>query len=159
MKTINIILGPPLTGKSNFIQKYFSDSSKYFHLDYSKTFLALFNSYEDENVDKKCQVRNKMTEDLFEFFYFGKHEIVFEYCTGFEESDKELYDLIDLIHSINIAVKVKHIDCSIEVALRRTELVRFDASYYASYYLNEEIIAILPGFLDAMVLNDELDLN
>ena len=159
MKTINIITGSPLTGKSNFIQTFFSDSSKYFHLDYSKTFLELFNSYEDENDDKICQVRNKITGDLLEYFYFGNHEIVFEYCTGFEESDKELYDLIKLIGSMNIAVKVKHIDCDVEEALKRGELVKSDASYYSSYHLNEEIVAILPEFLDTMVLNDELGLS
>lgn len=159
MKTINIILGAPLTGKSEWIQTNYADASKYFHLDYAKTFLALFNSYDDENLDKVCEVRNKMREDLVEYFYFGKHEIVFEYCTGFEESDKELFDLIELIHSMDIKVKVIQLDCSVEEALRRGELVKYYASYYSSYHLNEEIIAILRGFLDTMVLNDELDLN
>ncbi len=150
-KEIHLILGPPLTGKTTFIKENYNDQDKFYVINYADKFFELFSSYDDiEDSNKLTDAYNEIALELADNFRFDNKILVIEYCTGFEEGDKDLNNLIKQMKSINVEVKVKQISLELEESKKLQELAKQDPSYFSSYHLNEHHYLLLNHFFSDM---------
>lgn len=152
-RKLHIVIGAPLTGKTKYIHDNFSNSNLSYTLDYATTYLNLNDSFENETDDSIAEVMTKMSEDLFEEVFLDEKDMVFEFCTGFEESDKDLQRLIELAKEVGFEVHVVQLSCELDEAKRRQEEVKEDPSYYSSYHLNNVVTTILNNFFEDVRAN------
>ena len=150
-KEVYLILGAPLTGKTTFIKENYNDQDKFYVINYADKFFQLFNSYDDiKDSNKLTDAYNEIALELADNFRFDNKILVIEYCTGFEEGNKNLNNLIKQMKSINIEVRVKQISLELEESKKLQELAKQDHSYFSSYHLNEHHYHLLNHFFNDM---------
>ena len=97
-KKVYAVVGAPLTGKTTYIKKHFGNTSKYYWADMIVSSRKLFGDVLIEDDDKLSEIYNDVNQGCVDNFFLGNKDIVFEYCTGFEETDEMLLELIDQIN-------------------------------------------------------------
>ncbi len=159
-KEIHIIIGAPLTGKTSYIKKNYQDKEKFYVINYADKFLELFGEFEEEeDTDKVCDVYNTIAPELADDFQFGDKTLVIEYCTGFEEADKDLAILINKMKKLNCKIKIKDIKKGLEASKKLQEAAKQDPTYFSSYHLNDYHFTVLTNFFDDMKMTENLGLD
>ena len=142
------VVGAPLTGKTTYIKKNFDDASKYYWVDIIESSKKVFGEIVIEDDGKLADIYNDVNQGLAEHFVLGNKDIVFEYCTGFEETDDMLLELIDQIKSLDVDFELFQLDCDLEEAEKRNEQVRSEPDYYSSYFTGIDTQVVLAGFFE-----------
>ena len=101
-KKVYAVVGAPLTGKTTYIKKHFGNTSKYYWADMIVSSRKLFGEVLIEDDDKLTEIYNDVNQGCVDNFFLGNKGIVFEYCTGFEETDEMLLELIDQIKALDV---------------------------------------------------------
>ncbi len=155
-KKVYAVVGAPLTGKTTYIKDNFSDTTKYYWADIINASKKVFKEILLEDEEKLSDIYSDVNQGLVDNFLLGNKAIVFEYCTGFEETDNMLLELIDQIKSCGIDFELIQLECELEEAEKRNEKVRSEPNYYSSYFTGIDIQVVLAGFFEdyAGVKND-----
>jgi len=140
-KKVYAVVGAPLTGKTTYIKKNFSDSSKYYWADVVESSKKVFGEVLIEDDDKLSEIYNDVNQGMVDHFFLGDKDVVFEYCTGFEETDGMLLELIDQIKSLDIEFELVQLDCDLE------------EDYYSSYFTGIDTQVVLAGFFEDYATN------
>lgn len=156
-RTVNIIVGAPLTGKTTYITNNYSDTSKYYIFDYARTYLQMFDSFDDETEENVAEVMTEMSIATMEEVFFNGKDLVVEFCLGETEKDGALKDLINEFKDAGFEVNLVQLDCEVEEARRRNEEVQMNPSYYSSYHLNDVVLTILPNFIEDFIINHSMN--
>ena len=147
-KKVYAVVGAPLTGKTTYIKNNFSDAAKYYWADIINSSKNVFKEILLEDDEKLTDIYSDVNQGLVDNFLLGNKDVVFEYCTGFEETDNMLLELIDQIKSYNIDFELIQLECDLEEAEKRNERVRSESSYYSSYFTGIDIQVVLAGFFE-----------
>ncbi len=152
-KKVSAVVGAPLVGKTTYIKKNFGDSSKFYWADMIESSRKLFGEVLIEDDDKLTEIYNDVNQGCVDNFFLGKKDIVFEYCTGFEETDGMLMELIEQIKDLDVEFELIQLECEVEEAQKRNELVRSEEGYYSSYFTGIDTQVVLAGFFEDYAIN------
>jgi hypothetical protein len=152
-KKVYAVVGAPLTGKTTYIKNNFSDSSKYYWADVIESSKKVFGEVLIEDDDKLSEIYNDVNQGMVDHFFLGDKDVVFEYCTGFEETDGMLLELIDQIKSLDVEFELIQLDSDLEEAEKRNEQVRSEEDYYSSYFTGIDTQVVLAGFFEDYATN------
>ncbi|WP_188465812.1 hypothetical protein [Marivirga lumbricoides] len=159
-KTIHFIIGAPLTGKTHFIKSNYSEKDKYYVINYADTFHNEFGNYDQfEESERLLKIYNTIAPELHENFHFDDKDLIIEFCSGFEEHDKDLKELITLAKNTRAEVKITQMQKTFEEAQKLKLLATEDEHYYSSYYLNDHRHELLCNFFQDMQLTEHLTDN
>ena len=153
IKNVYAVVGAPLTGKTTYIKNNYSDSSKYYWADIIESSKNLFREILIEDEDKLTDIYNDVNQGLVDHFFLDDKDIVFEFCTGFEETDKMLFELVDQVKATGVQFQMIQIDCTVEEAEKRNQKVRSEPDYYSSYFTGIDTQVILAGFFEDYATN------
>jgi hypothetical protein len=160
MPKVVIVAGPPLVGKTQYIRENYDLVPGYHHFDFVSEYKTITGCLDDfpesENV---TDVYNSVTDKLFDAVLFQKNDLVFEYCTGYVETDEDLAALIGLIKEAGTEVHLVQLTAEMDAVRQRQEAVRLDPDYVSSYFTNGPAFDILSSFFEDLPANQKSVLN
>src|SRR3712207_1509120 len=144
-----IVAGPPLAGKTKYIQDHYSHAPGYYHFDFAKEYKAIMGGLDNfPELDNAIAVYNSLMDKLAEALLLGKKDLVFEYCTGSAEMDQALVKLIHLIEVSDTEVAMVQLSAEMETVMQREQANMLDPDHVASLFTNEPTIEILSAFFE-----------
>ena len=152
-KKVYAVVGAPLTGKTTYIKKNFADSTKYYWADIIESSKKLFGEILIEDDEKLTEIYNDINQGCVDNFYLGDKDIVFEFCTGFQETDDMLLELAKQVKATGVKFELIQLECEVEEAEKRNKKVRSEPAYYSSYFTGIDTQMILAGFFEDYATN------